>query len=205
MAAAGSRRETEARPPVPRRPVYNPRSGRMRPSLPTPRRFSMLKPPPRPAGLLAALLTLLSLSSAGRAAEPPPEGFYGYPTIARGMIVFAAEGDLWKVPASGGVALRLTAYEGEEKFPQISPDGRLVAFTAQYEGNDDVYVMSASGGEPVRLTFHPAPDQTLGWSPDGKILFRSRRDTPNNDFRIYKISPEGGLPELIPLEPAAWI
>jgi tricorn protease len=134
-----------------------------------------------------------------------PDGFYRYPTIGGGTIVFAAEGDLWKVPVAGGVALRLTAFEGEEAFPKLSPDGRMVAFTAQYEGNDDVYVMTASGGEPVRLTYHPAPDQTLGWSPDGKILFRSRRDTPHNDFRIYKIAPEGGVPEMIRLEPAAWI
>jgi tricorn protease len=140
-----------------------------------------------------------------RGADTLPDGFYRYPTIGGGVIVFAAEGDLWKVPVAGGVALRLTAHEGEECFPKISPDGRLIAFTAQYEGNDDVYVMTISGGEPVRLTWHPAPDQALGWTADGKILFRSRRDTPNNDFRSYKISPEGGLPEMIPLEPAAWV
>src|SRR5262245_35277804 len=99
----------------------------------------------------------------------------------------------------------MTAAEGEERFPSISPDGKWIAFTAQYDGNDEVYVMSATGGEPVRRTWHPAPDQVIGWSPDGKILFRSRRDTPNNDNRVYKLSPEGGLPELIPLEPAAWI
>src|SRR5215831_252059 len=98
-----------------------------------------------------------------------PDGFYRYPTVGAGSIVFAAEGDLWKVPIAGGVALRLTAYEGEEAFPRLSPDGKLVAFTAQYEGNDDVYVMPAAGGEPVRLTYHPAADQALGWSPDGKI------------------------------------
>src|SRR5690349_9253069 len=119
------------------------------------------------------LLALLVLSStAARSADTLPDGFYRYPTIGGGAIVFAAEGDLWKVPVTGGVALRLTAFEGEEAFPKLSPDGRLLAFTAQYEGNDDVYVMSAAGGEPMRLTYHPAADQTLGWSPDGKILFR---------------------------------
>jgi tricorn protease len=142
---------------------------------------------------------------AARAADSPPDGFYRYPTIAKGTIVFASEGDLWKVPATGGVALRLTAYEGEEKWPALSPDGRYIAFTAQYEGNDDVYVMGAGGGEPVRLTYHPSPDQVIGWTADGKILFRSRRDTPHNDFRIYTLSPSGGIPELVPLEPAAWI
>ena len=102
-------------------------------------------------------------------------------------------------------AVRLTAHEGDEKFPRISPDGKLVAFTAQYEGNDDVYVMSADGGEPVRLTWHPMPDQALGWTADGKVLFRSRRDHPHGDFRVYTVEPTGGIPQMIPLEPAAWI
>src|SRR6266567_949146 len=157
------------------------------------------------ASLLLAFTILIARLPDAVAADTLPDGFYRYPTIGGGAIVFAAEGDLWKVPLAGGVAFRLTAYEGEEAFPKLSPDGHLVAFTAQYDGNDDIYVMTASGGEPLRLTYHPAPDQTLGWSEDGKILFRSRRDTPNNDPRIYKISPEGSLPELIPLEPAAWI
>jgi len=136
------------------------------------------------ASFLIGLSSVLFSIWSAAAPAPLPDGFYRYPTIGGGAIVFAAEGDLWKVPEAGGVALRLTAFEGEEAFPKLSPDGSMVAFTAQYEGNDDVYVMTASGGEPVRLTYHPAPDQALGWSPDGKILFRSRRDTPNNDFRI---------------------
>ena len=49
------------------------------------------------------------------------------------------------MPLSGGTALRLTAFEGEEAFPKLSPDARFVAFTAQYEGNDDVYVVPAVG------------------------------------------------------------
>ncbi|HSS44917.1 MAG TPA: S41 family peptidase [Thermoanaerobaculia bacterium] len=150
-------------------------------------------------GLAAILFSQPALCSG------PADGFYRYPSIGGGVIVFASEGDLWRVPASGGVALRLTAHEGDEKFPRISPDGRLIAFTAQYEGNDDVYVMSAEGGEPLRLTYHPMPDQALGWTPDGKILFRSRRDHPHGDFRSYTIDPSGGIPRMIPLEPAAWV
>ena len=153
------------------------------------------------AGFLLAGLLSPTVSSAGG----PPDGFYRYPSIGGGAVVFASEGDLWKVPVQGGVAQRLTAHEGDEKFPRVSPDGKLVAFTAQYEGNDDVYVMSSAGGEPVRLTFHPMPDQALGWTPDGRILFRSRRDHPHGDFRAYTVEPGGGIPKMIPLEPAAWV
>src|SRR5512137_2254338 len=101
--------------------------------------------------LAATVAVLLDPALAQMAADPLPDGFYRYPAIGGGVIVFSAEGDLWKVPTTGGVALRLTAYEGEERFPKLSPDGRMIAFTAQYEGNDDVYVMPLSGGEPLRL------------------------------------------------------
>src|SRR5262245_40501736 len=159
--------------------------------------------------LMAGCVPIISLLSASwlQAAAPAAtaDGFYRYPSIAGAVVFFASEGDLWKVWASGGVAQRLTAYEGEEKFPHLSPDARLIAFTAQYDGNDDVYVMSVEGGEPVRLTYHPGADQVIGWTADGKVLFRSRRDHPHNDFRVHAISPSGGIPEMIPLEPAAWV
>src|SRR5438094_4507448 len=112
---------------------------------------------------LVARLTLLAQIPCAFAADILPDGFYRYPTIGGDAIVFAAEGDLWKVPLAGGIALRLTAFEGEEAFPKLSPDARLVDFTAQYEGNEDVYVMTASGGEPVRLTYYPAPDWTRSY------------------------------------------
>lgn len=151
------------------------------------------------------LLAALCAAASAFAQAPLPDGFYRYPTIGGGVIVFSSEGDLWKVPAVGGVAQRLTSSDGEERFPRLSPDGRRIAFTAQYDGNDDVYVMGVAGGEPRRLTFHPTSDQALGWTPDGRILFRSRRDHPHGDFRCFTIAPEGGIPQLIRLEPAAWL
>src|SRR5262245_8420195 len=75
--------------------------------------------------LLASVLTSPAAGAATAAAtsgaattatNTPPDGFYRYPSIAKGTVVFASEGDLWKVPATGGVAMRLTAYEGEEKW-----------------------------------------------------------------------------------------
>ncbi|MGK2860124.1 MAG: S41 family peptidase [Thermoanaerobaculia bacterium] len=155
---------------------------------------------------VALLLTALCVPFGSASAETdPPDGFYRYPSIGGGTIVFASEGDLWRIPNEGGVAVRLTAHEGEERFPRISADGRWIAFTAQYEGNDDVYVMPAGGGEPLRLTWHPASDQALGWTNDGKVMFRSKRDHPHGDFRVYTVDPKGGIAQLIPLEPCAWI
>lgn len=126
------------------------------------------------------------------------------PTISEHSIVFVHAHDLWKVDRSGGDAIRLTSNIGGETAPHFSPDGSMVAFTGQYDGNSDVYVIPAEGGSPQRLTYHPGADVVTGWTPDGDILFRSSRDGhPTELNRIWKVSTEGGFPEVLPIPRAA--
>ena len=79
------------------------------------------------------------------------EGYYRFPDIHGDRIVFTAEGDLWTVPVSGGMAQRLTSHPEEETQPVFSPDGRTIAFSASYEGPTEVYTMPAGGGLPPVL------------------------------------------------------
>ncbi|MCB9867396.1 MAG: PD40 domain-containing protein [Phycisphaerales bacterium] len=126
-----------------------------------------------------------------------------YADVHGDTIVFTYENDLWLVPADGGDARRITRDNGREYLAKFSPDGKQIAFTAEYDGNDDVYVMPATGGEPRRLTFHPAADRVLGWHPDGKrILFRSNRTWPRRGEEIYTISLDGGMPERVAVDRA---
>ena len=106
--------------------------------------------------LLFAFLTLTVLAAAD---EPL---LLQKPTLSKTEIVFAYAGDLWSVPRDGGDAVRLTSGAGVETDPAFSPDGTLVAFTGEYDGNVDVFVIPASGGVPKRLTWHPAPDRVIG-------------------------------------------
>ncbi|MGA7784844.1 MAG: hypothetical protein WB997_09400, partial [Candidatus Acidiferrales bacterium] len=128
-----------------------------------------------------------------------------YPDVSKDHIVFTYAGDLWIVARAGGMAHRLTAHPGEEVFPKFSPDGKWIAFTGDYDGNTDVFVMPESGGEPKRLTYHPAADLVLGWTPDGKhILFRSNRFSQPPDYtRLFTVSPEGGVPDMLPVPRAS--
>ena len=133
-----------------------------------------------------------------------------FPDIHGKTIVFCHGSDIWRVSSNGGTATRLTAHEGQEVFPKFSPDGKWIAFTGQYDGDEQVYVMPATGGEPRQLTFYPVAglgpprrgydNLVYGWTPDGKnILFRSMRDS--NDVTIlgnlYTVPLKGGLPKKV--------
>ncbi|WP_017732481.1 S41 family peptidase [Nafulsella turpanensis] len=110
-----------------------------------------------------------------------------------GSIIFNYEGDLWQVPVTGGSALRLTAMEGEESRPSVSPDGQWLAFTSEQYGNKDVFVMPLQGGEVVQLTFHEATDEVESWSWDSReIYFTSDR---YNRYSGYHVGREGGTPK----------
>ncbi len=137
-----------------------------------------------------------------------------FPDINNESVVFSYAGDLFLVNSEGGLARRLTSHIGYEMFPKFSPDGSMIAFTAQYDGNTEVYVIPSQGGVPKRLTFSATlgrddvgdrmgPNNiVLGWTPDGKrILYRTRSYT-FNDFtgQLMTVPAEGGLPEKVPLK-----
>jgi tricorn protease len=134
-----------------------------------------------------------------------------FPDIHDGAIVFCYAGDLWTASSTGGRATRLTTHPGQELFPKFSPDGRWIAFTAQYDGDEQVYVMPATGGVPRQLTYYPArgplpprwgyDNQVYGWTPDGSsVLFRSMREGWSlTDTRLFTVPADGGLPVALPM------
>ena len=121
------------------------------------------------------------------------------PTLSKTHIAFSYAGDLWLVSRDGGEAHLLTSGSGTKTDPVFSPDGSMIAFTGDYDGNVDVYVMPSSGGMPRRLTHHPGVDEVIGWTADGKaVLFRSRRNSYAGFNRLFTVPLEGGLPHELP-------
>ncbi len=166
-----------------------------------PKPRSEAKRPGPPAGLPLAEAARAAAAPAGAEAH---RGYPRFPDLHGEVVVFAAEGDLWQAPVRGGLARRLTTHPGNELFPRFSPDGTRLAFSGDYDGNQDVFVMPALGGAPKRLTFHPAMDQVLGWTPKGDaILFRSQRDHPHGDWTLYAVPAAGGDPVRLPLSRAS--
>lgn len=137
-----------------------------------------------------------------------------FPDIHGDRVVFTYAGDLWTAAANGGNATRLTAHPGMEVFGKFSPDGKWIAFTGQYDGDEQVYVMPSTGGVPKQLSFYPAKgpltprwgwdNQVAGWTKDGKsVIFRSMRDGWTlSTCRLYSVSVNGGPAEPFPMPEA---
>jgi tricorn protease len=156
-----------------------------------------------------ALVVPLAVTAAPLAAQTK---LLRYPDVSGDELVFTYGGDLWKAPAAGGSAVRLTAHPGLELFAKFSPDGKQIAFTGQYDGDEQVYVVPATGGVPRQLTYYPArgpfsprsgyDNQVYGWTPDGKsILFRSLQDADGvrSETQLYTVDANGGLPVALPM------
>jgi tricorn protease len=129
-------------------------------------------------------------------------GYYRFPTLRGDVIVFAAEGDLWQVARTGGVASRLTSHLGNESNPAISADGSTVAFSAAYEGPTDVYTMPRSGGTPVRRTFD-GDAKVVGFAPDGALLYATRRYSTLPEMQLFRLDLTTGERAPISLAQAA--
>jgi len=116
-------------------------------------------------------------------------------------IAFQYDNDLWLAARSGGTARRLTQSAGIEQWTRFSPDGKWLAFTADYGDNQDVYVMPGNGGEVRRLTWQPGPDIVRGFTPDGsRVLFESSEGHFSNRLRyLYTVPVGGGIPQRLPV------
>ncbi|MCL9998763.1 MAG: S41 family peptidase [Erythrobacter sp.] len=147
-------------------------------------------------GILLGAGSLLAMIASPLAAE---EGYYQHPVASGDVLVFVSEGDLWRTGRNGGVAVRLTNDEGEETEPAISPDGRMIAFTASYDSDRDIYVMPVAGGRPRRLTFEGTAVRTIGWTPEGRVIYSSAITGAGQGEVLYTLDPAGGEATPVPL------
>ena len=159
-------------------------------------------------GLLSCLVALASVGLLQLAAFAQPSApahidarMMRQPAVSATQIAFVYAGDIWLVDKAGGVALRISSPRGEESFPRFSPDGSQLAFTGDYDGNEDIYIVPVAGGLPKRITHHGAPDRMLGWYPDGQsLLYATSMASPKNRFnQLYRVSAQGGLPVKLPV------
>ncbi|HLI91968.1 MAG TPA: hypothetical protein VKU83_00070, partial [Puia sp.] len=154
--------------------------------------------------MLSKLTACFTMLLIGIAANAQQKGYYRTPAIWHQTIVFTAEGDLWKYDLTSGITARLTTNEGMETNPVISPDGRSVAFTGQYEGSNEVYVMPLEGGVPKRLTYDlDGSARPTDWLKDGRLLYATAAYSSYPIPQLIKIDPNTLATDQVPLFEAA--
>ena len=144
-----------------------------------------------------ALVLLLGFTTASAQQAINPRPYFTEPSLSpdRKEIAFVSGGDIWTVPATGGIAALLVSHSANEARPLYSPDGKQLAFISSRTGNGDIYLLTFATGELKRLTFDDAPDQLDGWSRDGRWIYFSSgsRDIGGlND--LFRVSTNGGTP-----------
>ncbi len=148
--------------------------------------------------LFAILSSAMSLLSAQGF-----EGYYQTPDIHDDQIVFVAEGDLFTVPLSGGLATRLTTHAEEERVPKFSPDGQTISYSASYEGATEIYTIPVTGGLPTRWTYETDFSMNNGWTPDGEIVYDTRAYATLPNRQLITIDQQSKEKKRVPLSQAS--
>ena len=149
----------------------------------------------------APTLTARATSDGRAAVDVTDTRLLAQPATDGKQIAFIYAGDLWSARLDGSAIKRLTTDDGVESNPAFSPDGTLIAFSAQYDGNIDVFIVPAIGGVPRRLTYHPGADIVQGFTPDGKaVTFTSPRSVfTARHTRLFTVAIDGGLETELPI------
>src|SRR5947208_959886 len=154
-----------------------------------------------PARATAVVAVLVMLIPAAADPDVRNTRLLSQPAVSGKHIAFVYADDLWIADLDGKNVRRLTSDIGVESHPVFSPDGKTLAFSAQYDGNTDVYTLPIEGGQPKRLTWHPGADIVRGFTPDGKaVVFSSPRHVFTGRYtQLFTVPLTGGMPDQLPM------
>jgi Tol biopolymer transport system component len=154
--------------------------------------------------IIIAIIIAGMLGFAGvAAAAVTPKPVLRQPSVSPDgkTIAFAANGAIWSVPATGGLAHILIADSAADSRPLFSPHGKYLAFVSTKTGNGDIYLLDLATGGLRRLTFADSPARPSAFSADGKWLyFTTSRNNIGGMGAVYRVPVRGGTPMPVSLE-----
>ena len=75
--------------------------------------------------------------------------------------------------------------------PNLSPDGKRLAFLTNITGTPQVWMIEATGGWPEQMTFYEDRVDFVSWSPDGAGLLFGKAKGGDENAQLYWLSPDG--------------
>lgn len=119
--------------------------------------------------------------------------------VISGRLIYAApiiSGDgitqhLFTRPITGDTSEQLTIGQMINSSPVVSPDGLLMAFISDRDGDNDLYIMDVNGGEARRVLETAIDEHTPVWSLDGQRLFFASDIYGDGSLVILEASTDG--------------
>jgi len=122
-------------------------------------------------------------------------------SMPSGTIAFSRHVDegsaIFVISPDGADARCLVDTEGEDTYPEWSPDGTRLAFTSDVDGDDDIYIVNADGTALNRVTDTSTKEFGAAWSPDGARIAYSTHETDDGPFAIQVTDLDGSDQEML--------
>jgi TolB protein len=108
--------------------------------------------------------------------------------------------EIYVIDANGkGKPKRLTNNTEEERAPDWSPDGKLIAYMCRKGeapegrsiGTFEICIMNADGSGQKRITNNRVAELTVSWSPDGKLIIFHRAVGGVGQYQLFTINADG--------------
>ena len=154
------------------------------------------------ADVKLALEELRDESESGKlAATPPRVAWRGrlWPAAGIGCVAVAAAAIAWTYMSRGGVApqgpelVRLSPDDGNAYgFPDLSPDGKFVAYVSDRSGKRELWLQQVAGGDPIQLTHAAGSVIAARFFPDGARLIYGAASADRNTTSVEVIPTLGG-------------
>ena len=136
------------------------------------------------SGALALVLASVTVASTIKRIQFPaisPDG---------STIIFSWQNDIWSVPRTGGMAVRLTVHASIDSRPVWYRDGSRVAFASGRYGSTDIFTMKPDGTDIRRVTYDSSSEIPTSVSPDGRFIYGQTNLWSRGD--LFRVPTSGG-------------
>lgn len=126
-------------------------------------------------------------------------------------VAFTYKGDIYTVPATGGIARQLTSDKAYDSYPVWSPDGKMIAFSSTRDGSEDIFVIPAGGGTARRLTTDSGSEVPRAWIDNETVVFSATGlpacEAAQGPFsqQVYTVKTDASRPAMMSTIPMAAI